>query len=637
MALYIGANYHPHDWDEERWSVDIRMMKDAGFTTVRLGHLCWDSYEPDNGVYTFEWFDKVMDMMAEAGINVVLDISMHPAPIWVHELCRGVNLGGINGDLQYPVKRYMDDVSDPEYQIYALRFAEVLVNRYKNHPALLAFGLCNELGWCSRSHSDESKRRFISWLKNKYGTIENLNKAWSTQRWCRKVLSFEQIDFPETEREVGSPEAWLDMRRFFSDGVGDFICKLQKQTKKLAPNIVTTSNHYAENPNMGFDYLKYYPDFVEYPGVGYYTSLTDPYGGMRVNNEMAHRITESDYPMWCIEFQTGGFGMHHGNPKQLRMVMMHCLLQRTQMILGWTWRTMLAGEEQFLVGMLEHDGLPNVNFEVYKNVAKEFKILEKYAFPYVPVPEIGVAESYDTDWVNQYPNNCMFKHNYAHGCMSEVVDAFRMLNREYNIVNLKAMKHEYKLLLLPEYAVITKEEADILRDYIYNGGTVIMTGYSAILNEHGSAYDITKPAGLADVFGIRVAGYNRPTEDTYVEMLELKGAKAYKTGENGEVLISMSEYGKGKAYYMASQAEANGIKELIAEIEEDIDLTPAVSVPNGVQARKISDNQYFYVNTTPDSLEVTLPKKGRFVLKDIEAAGKVILEGYDADLLVTEE
>ena len=54
MALYIGTNYHPHDWEKERWKKDVELMAQAGFTTVRLGHLCWDSYEPEEGGYTFE-------------------------------------------------------------------------------------------------------------------------------------------------------------------------------------------------------------------------------------------------------------------------------------------------------------------------------------------------------------------------------------------------------------------------------------------------------------------------------------------------------------------------------------------------------------------------------------------------------
>lgn len=69
-------------------------MKEAGFDTVRLGHLCWDSYEPEDGVYTFEWFDQVMELCVKYKLNVILDVSMHPAPIWVHKLCPGCNVGG---------------------------------------------------------------------------------------------------------------------------------------------------------------------------------------------------------------------------------------------------------------------------------------------------------------------------------------------------------------------------------------------------------------------------------------------------------------------------------------------------------------------------------------------------------------
>ena len=59
-TLYIGTNYHPHDWPPERWAQDLDMMAQRGFTVVRLGHLCWDSFEPEEGVYTFSWMDRVM-------------------------------------------------------------------------------------------------------------------------------------------------------------------------------------------------------------------------------------------------------------------------------------------------------------------------------------------------------------------------------------------------------------------------------------------------------------------------------------------------------------------------------------------------------------------------------------------------
>lgn len=253
MSLYIGTNYHPHDWPKERWEKDFQLMKEAGFDTVRLGHLCWDSYEPEDGVYTFEWFDQVMELCVKYKLNVILDVSMHPAPIWVHKLCPGCNVGGKNGAPQAPLRRYMDDVSDPEYQKYALRFAEKIVSRYKNHPALFAFGLCNELGAGYPSYSEASKKRFQKWLEKKYKTIKALNHAWATQRWSRKLSSFEDVAMQVNEYEIGAPEAWLDMRRFFSDGIADFITELAETVEQNAPGKAHTSNHFAEYETLGFD------------------------------------------------------------------------------------------------------------------------------------------------------------------------------------------------------------------------------------------------------------------------------------------------------------------------------------------------------------------------------------------------
>src|SRR5512138_2731967 len=79
-ALCVGTNYHPHDVSPEQWPRDIAMMKQAGMKVVRLGHLAWDSYEPADGRFEFAWFDRVMDLMNEAGIKVILDLAVRPAP-----------------------------------------------------------------------------------------------------------------------------------------------------------------------------------------------------------------------------------------------------------------------------------------------------------------------------------------------------------------------------------------------------------------------------------------------------------------------------------------------------------------------------------------------------------------------------
>src|ERR1035437_6805492 len=173
QGLYVGTNYHPHDDKNiEKIKSDIQLMKAAGFTSVRMGHLAWDSYEPAEGQFNFDWFDKVMDMMNEAGIKVILDIAIRPAPIWLHHKYPSIDVTSPGGIAQYPNHRYMDDVGDPMYQQYAVRYADTLTKHYAKHPALLAFGIDNEPGDGPISYSETVRKRFVVWLTKKYLNID---------------------------------------------------------------------------------------------------------------------------------------------------------------------------------------------------------------------------------------------------------------------------------------------------------------------------------------------------------------------------------------------------------------------------------------------------------------------------------
>lgn len=680
MSLYIGTNYHPHDWPEEQWIVDINLMKQAGFTTVRLGHLCWDSYEPEEGVYTFEWFDRVMDLFAEAGIGVLLDISMRPAPIWVHKLCPGCNIYGKSGTRQDSLRRYMEDVSDPAYQQYAMRFAEKLVCRYKNHPALVAFGLCNEIGDGFLSHSEDTRRRFSEWLKKKYGNVEALNEAWVAKRWSRKLTSFDDAVLQENELAAGAPEAWLDMRRFFSDENGEFIVKLRKIVEKNAPGIPHSSNHYAEKDHYGFDYLKFCDSFVDYPGIGFYPGYSTGEKYQYMSTVYMQRLSESGKPMWCLEFQSGSRGIMSGPPGALHMMAMLCLLNRAEMILGWTWRSMLGGEEQYLFGLLSHDGIPTANYDEYKKIAADMNKLQKYGFPYLPKPDTAIAYSYDSAWVSQY-GAAQYQQTY-HQNMVEVHKAFYESNRDYNVVDLRNLKNNYRLIIIPGHILIGKEAAEQVRRYVDQGGTVIMTGYSASVDETGKVFSTSKPGYMADVFGIRVAGFFRtdmawtfssgternndkgtvreilravrdvscynmaeegkegvsrtePLEISYYEVLEPRGADVYAYFEEKNIpAVTMNQYGKGKAFYVAAESNVALIRWLLDILTDELGLKRGMIVPRGIQTREIAENQYFYVNTCDQEIKIPINGKGRGVLRDMEYDHELILPARESELVI---
>lgn len=652
MSLYIGTNYHPHDWPKERWSRDVELMKEAGFSMVRLGHLCWDSYEPEEGKYTFQWFDEVMELFADAGIGVILDVSMHPAPRWVHRLCQGCRMYGKSGTAQESLTRYMEDVDDPVYQKYALQFAETITKRYKDHPALFAFGLCNELGSGIPSYSPAARRRFQEWLKKKYGTIERLNRSWATQRWSRRFESFEEIMLQENEIAVGPPEAWLDMRRFYSDGIGRFLTALKETVAENAPGIPHSSNHYAEKESLGFDYLKYADGFVDYPGMGLYPGY-EPGNSYTLRSLMTtymQRIAETGRPMWCLEFQTGSAGMAYGPYGVNRMHILLTLIYRSQMVLGWTFRSMLGGEEQYLFGMLGHDGIPGSNYEEYKETAGDFKKLEQYAFPYLPEPEVAVAYCYENMLVMQYRPK-QYRTSYQEQVM-ETLECLDSRNMDYNIVDLRNLKNNYKLLLIPGYALMSKEAAETVKKFVRDGGNVIMTGYSAYVDETGKVFGEPRPGYLSEVFGIRVKGFIR-NEDRksalsikvgkreidagkeYIEELELHTARPFgELKADGSCVVSCHCYGKGKAYYLALEADQKVLGALVDEIAGETGLRRPLQTPDGVRGRQIAPHQYFYVNTLDVPVCISLEEDGYGVLSEKEYKKEIFLKPYDGELVV---
>src|ERR1035437_8647369 len=95
--LFVGTCYQPVDRSPEQIRQDIALMKQAGFTLVRMGDLAWDAFEPSEGHFEFAWFDQILEQMNSAGITVILDIGGSPAPIWLPHKYPSVNMVNEHG------------------------------------------------------------------------------------------------------------------------------------------------------------------------------------------------------------------------------------------------------------------------------------------------------------------------------------------------------------------------------------------------------------------------------------------------------------------------------------------------------------------------------------------------------------
>lgn len=631
QTLYVGANYHPHDnKDIEKIKNDIQLMKAAGFTSVRMGHLAWDSYEPSEGKFDFEWFDKVMDLMNKAGIKVILDIAIRPAPIWLHHKYPSIDVTNPGGVAQYPNHRYMDDVGDPMYQKYAVRYADTLTKHYAKHPALLAFGIDNESGDGPISYSETVRKRFVVWLKKKYPTIDDFNKAWATQRWSRRINDFDEVGLPVTGEKNGAPEKILDFRRFISDEVNQILFKVLHVVNTNAPNALTNTNAWYYSPMKYFDYSEIaYSGKLTREGAGFYpgNSLITNWGLMNALFGIDRIQFESTSPFWCSEFTT-----MTAVPNSIRKSAYATLMYGNQMVCGWTWQSMWSGEEQYLEGMLDWDGIPNRKYDEYKKIATEFKKIEKF-FPYKPHPEVGLAFSFPSQIASSaFPEA---QDQQLQTCWN----LFYSRNMDSRVVEISKSSLNYKLLFVPGVTVMDETTANKIRDFVKNGGTVVMTSNSAMVDETGKVFASTHPGRLNDVFGIRVAGYEETeptneisrdslsgkkiklnykgktigTESTRFDVIESKGAEilgSITSLDKDYPVITSNKYGKGRAIYIGLPASGEVLNPLVDELIDELGIKKGPQVPDGVMARQIDKNHILYLNISRKPVEIQV--KGGF-------------------------
>lgn len=652
--LIVGVNYHPHDSGPETWSRDIRMMQDAGLEIVRLGHLAWDTFEPADGTFSFAWFDEVMDLMHAAGIGVILDIAVRPAPLWLHKKHPTIDITDTNGNRLYANSRYMDDAGDPHFLAHATRLAEAVTKRYAGHPALIAFGIDNEPGDGPISYSETVRARFITWLEAKYGTPADLNHAWAGHRWSRQISSFDEVGLPLPGDTNGAPERTLDFRRFVSDEINRYLLATLHSVQKNAPDALITSNMWYYTSHKSFDYAEIaYTGKMTRAGNGFYPSRS-----IIDTDRLRHSLfgiariqLENTAPYWCVEFTT-----MTASPGSIRKSAYASLMLGNQLVCGWTWQTMHAGEEQFLQGMIDWDGRPNRKLDEYRQIANEFHKIEKHGFPYRPQAEIAIA----LDFASQIAS-ARFPEPHDRQART----AFDMLldrNLDTRIVDIGRSDLNYKILLIPGMLIMEDDHAAKIREFVERGGTVIMTSSSASLDTTGQVFTTTRPGHLDDVFGIRIGSYEETalmnesarrqsgieeldlvihdrrvtTTTPRFDIVEPRAADVIGriTGLGAErPVATVNEFGAGRAIYVAVSARREVLDAVLEPELERLSVRRGPLVPAGVMARDIDARHTLYLNLDGARKSIEVTGGATSILRDRHYQGGFVLEPFDAEFI----
>ncbi|MBC8080606.1 MAG: beta-galactosidase, partial [Gorillibacterium sp.] len=273
----LGVCYYPEHWPESMWADDYRRMRELGFTIIRVAEFAWSLFEPEEGLFAFDKFDRALDLAHTYGLKVILGTPTATPPAWLTQRYPEVlNVSYEGVTFQHGMRRHYN-YSSPKYRELCAIITTKMAEHYAAHPAVVGWQIDNELNCeIAEFYSEADHVAFRAWAKAKYGTLDNLNEAWGTIFWSQTYSDWSQVYLPRPTpvHKQPNPHLALDEKRFISDNTISFA-KIQSDIiRQIAPqHWITTNglfshldNHQFTDEQLDFMSFDSYPQFSAISG-----------------------------------------------------------------------------------------------------------------------------------------------------------------------------------------------------------------------------------------------------------------------------------------------------------------------------------------------------------------------------------
>ncbi|WZL72992.1 beta-galactosidase [Clostridiaceae bacterium 35-E11] len=676
-----GADYNPEQWMHVpgMWDEDVRMMKLANCNVMALGIFSWTALEPEEGRFEFGWLDEIIDKLYENGIYVIIATPSGSRPAWMSakypEVLR-VNehrIRNLHGG------RHNHCYTSPIYREKVRIMNTKLAQRYKDHPALIMWHISNEYGISKEfggdCHCELCEEAFRQWLKEKYdGSLEQLNQEWWATFWSHTYTDWAQIESPAPHGECYLHGQNLDWKRFTSHQVIDFYKSEIAPLKEIAPHIpVTTNFDEYVNLNEGIDYWKFAPhvDVVSWDNYPYWHGEhPDPVeASKRAFIHDLNRSLKGGQPFMMMESSPSSTNWQP--VAKLRRPGMHVLASLQAVAHGsdtvqyFQWRKSRGSSEKFHGAVVDHCG--HENTRVFREVAKVGEILSKLD-PIVGTsvePDVAVIYDWENFWaIDDAQGPRKEQKDYLQTCQNHY-KAFWDRGIPVDVINMDCDFSKYKLLVAPMLYMVRPGVSDRIEEFVKNGGTFVTTYWSGIVNENDLCFLEGFPGPLRKVTGIwseeldalydhdvnyvafeddnELAIQGQYEARIFCDLIHAETARVlarYKEDFYAErPALTVNDFGKGKAYYIAFRDTNEFLKDFYKKLDEKIDLKKAIAteLPDGVTAQIRTDGQrefIFISNFTQDTKTVYL-RDLKFIdmLTNEEVKEAVVLKSYEIKIL----
>lgn len=665
-----GGDYNPDQWisTPEIWDEDMRLMKLSGSNAMSICIFSWMSLEPEEGRFEFGWLDSIMDKLAENGGYAVMATPSGAKPVWMSEKYPEVRRVNADGSRQRHGSRHNHCRTSPIYREKCVTINSKLAERYKDHPALLVWHASNEYngGDC---HCNLCYEAFHEWLRSKYDNdINKLNHAYWSTFWSHTFTDFK--DVIPTDRGIHG--LMIDWERFKSHQTIDFYKAETAPLKEITPDIPITTNFMPGSSTLDYGAFAKAVDVISWDSYPFWHEPVDQIDEAvyTAHQHNGCRSMKGGKPFMLMEsvpsIPTRGKIKKRKEPGMHLLSSLQAVAHGSDTVQYFQWRKSRGSMEKFHGAVIDHEGSEKTReFKEVADVGKALALLDDVVGTSVDA-EVAIIQDWENEWALQNGAKVYLGENVKY--RKELAAHYRPFWQEgipCDVIDQEVDLCSYKLVVVPLAYMMRPGFADRLSKYIKEGGTVVMTFWSGVVDQNDLCHLGGVPGeGLRKVFGVweeesqsyfpgekvlikSKKGNSLKLKGDFVgidtcSVLHAEGSEVLATyGDqyfSGSPMATMNSYGKGKAYYIGARTEGDFLKSTYKSIAKDLKLRKALDtkLPKGVTAQLRCDGKKKYIfllNFNDSPAEVKLDGSYTEMLKNKKVKGSVTLPKYGVSIL----